>query len=42
MNTNEFKNEEVVFDPLDMNNYRVEKLKEIEKAGFERWMEIFG
>ncbi|MGB3005438.1 MAG: DASS family sodium-coupled anion symporter, partial [Chitinophagaceae bacterium] len=31
-----------VFDPLDMNNYRVEKLKKAKKAGFERWMEIWG
>jgi len=30
------------FDPLDMNNYRVEKLKKADKKGFERWMEIFG
>jgi len=31
-----------VFDPLDTNNYRVEKLKKIKKAGFERQMEIWG
>lgn len=31
-----------VFDPLDMSNYRVEKLKKIKKAGFERQMEIWG
>lgn len=31
-----------VFDPLDMNNYRVEKLKKISKTGFERWMQIWG
>ena len=30
------------FDPLDMNNDRVEKLKKADKKGFERWMEIFG
>lgn len=30
------------FDPLDMNNYKIEKLKASEKSGFERWMEIFG
>jgi anion transporter len=30
------------FDPLDMNNYRLEKFKKIEKTGFERWMEILG
>lgn len=31
-----------VFDPLDMNNYRVEKLKKAEKKGFEKWMERLG
>ena len=31
-----------LFDPLDMNNYRVEKLKKIKKTGFERQMEIWG
>lgn len=31
-----------VFDPLDMSNYRVEKLKKIKKTGFERQMEIWG
>jgi len=30
------------FDILDMNNYRVEKLRKNEKVGFERWMEILG
>ena len=30
------------FDPLDMQNYRVEKLKKADKKGFERWMEMFG
>lgn len=30
------------FDILDMNNYRVEKLRKNKKSGFERWMEIFG
>ncbi len=38
----DWKNEDVAFDPLDMNNYRVEKFKKIEKAGFEKWMEILG
>lgn len=42
MVTDELKKNDVVFDPLDMNNYRVEKFKKIEKAGFERWMEILG
>lgn len=30
------------FDPLDMNHYRVEQFKKIEKAGFERWLELAG
>ncbi len=34
--------EEHPFDILDMNNYRVEKLKKNKKVGFERWMEILG
>src|SRR5574338_860880 len=42
MKSNDLKNKETVFDPLDMNNYRVEKLLTIEKKGFERWMEIAG
>jgi anion transporter len=42
MDTVDLKNKETVFDPLDMNNYRVEKLLKIEKKGFERWMEIVG
>lgn len=30
------------FDPLDMNNYRIEKLPKMEKSGFEKWMSILG
>lgn len=30
------------FDLLDMNNYRIEKLKKVEKKGFEKWMQIAG
>lgn len=30
------------FDPLDMNNYRVEKLPKMEKSGFEKWMARLG
>ncbi len=30
------------FDPLDMNNYKVEKLPKIEKSPFERWMMRLG
>ena len=31
-----------VFDPLDMNNYKVEKLPKMEKSGFEKWMARIG
>ncbi|MGM9736527.1 MAG: SLC13 family permease [Candidatus Cryptobacteroides sp.] len=31
-----------VFDPLDMNNYKVEKLPKMKKSTFERWMAIIG
>lgn len=30
------------FDPLDMNNYRIEKLPQMQKSNFERWMAILG
>jgi anion transporter len=30
------------FDPLDMNNYRIEKLPQIKKSGVEKWMSIVG
>ena len=33
---------EQVFDPLDMNNYKVEKLPKMEKSGFEKWMARLG
>ncbi len=33
---------ESTYDILDMNNYRVEKLKKNKKVGFEKWMEILG
>ena len=29
-------------DPLDMNNYKVEKLPKMEKSGFEKWMALLG
>ena len=35
-------NQEQVFDPLDMNNYKVEKLPKMEKSGFEKWMARLG
>ncbi|MBN1251574.1 MAG: DASS family sodium-coupled anion symporter [Bacteroidales bacterium] len=38
----EEKNTELVFDPLDMNNYKVEKLPVREKSKFEKWMAIIG
>lgn len=34
--------EEKVFDPLDMNNYKVEKLPKMKKSGFEKWMARLG
>ena len=30
------------FDPLDMNNYRIEKLPKREKSKFEKWLAILG
>ena len=30
------------FDPLDMNNYKVEKLPKMQKSGFEKWMARLG
>lgn len=41
-NENDINKTAEVFDPLDMSNYRVEKLKKTKKAGFERQMEIWG
>ena len=34
--------QEQVMDPLDMNNYKVEKLPKMEKSGFEKWMARLG
>ena len=34
--------QEQVFDPLDMNNYKVEKLPKMVKSGFEKWMARLG
>ena len=34
--------QELAFDPLDMNNYKVEKLPKMEKSGFEKWMARLG
>lgn len=33
---------EVSFDPLDMNNYRIEKLPKMQKSGFEKKMALVG
>ena len=30
------------FDPLDMNNYKVEKLPKMQKSSFEQWMARLG
>lgn len=40
--TNLNPKEEQVFDPLDMNNYKVEKLPKMQKSGFEKWMARLG
>ena len=33
---------EATFDPLDMNNYRVDKLPKMKKSAFETWMQRLG
>ncbi|MBP7802498.1 MAG: anion permease [Saprospiraceae bacterium] len=38
----ESQNPTPAFDLLDMNNYKVEKLRKFKKVGFERWMELTG
>ncbi|MBO5846665.1 MAG: DASS family sodium-coupled anion symporter [Bacteroidales bacterium] len=38
----ELDQEVQAFDPLDMNNYKVEKLPKMEKSGFEKWMARLG
>ena len=38
--SNKLTDKEEIYDPLDMNNYRVEQFKKINKVGFERWMEL--
>ena len=40
--TTKMNPEEEVFDPLDMNNYKVEKLPKMQKSGFEKWMARLG
>ena len=41
-NKNTELDQQHVFDPLDMNNYKVEKLPKMEKSGFEKWMARLG
>ncbi len=36
------KQQPAVFDPLDMNNYKIEKLPKMEKSAFEKWMARWG
>ena len=33
---------QAAFDPLDMNNYKIEKLPKMEKSTFEKWMARVG
>ncbi|MGM9742029.1 MAG: SLC13 family permease [Candidatus Cryptobacteroides sp.] len=40
--TEETNTPETRFDPLDMNNYKVEKLPKMQKSSFERWMALLG
>lgn len=40
--TQDIKQEAQQFDPLDMNNYKIEKLPKMEKSSFERWMARLG
>lgn len=36
------KKPDMAYDPLDMNNYRIEKLPKMQKSSFEKWMAICG
>ncbi len=40
--TEEANKKPAVFDPLDMKNYRIEKLPKRSKSSFERWLSIIG
>lgn len=42
MSIKEQVNESGVFDPLDMQNYRVEKLPKRSKNKFEKWLSVAG
>ena len=34
--------QQAAFDPLDMNNYRIEKLPKMQKSGFEKILQRIG
>lgn len=36
------KNTTAEFDPLDMNNYKIEKLPKMKKSTFKKWMARIG
>ena len=40
--TQDIKQDAQQFDPLDMNNYKIEKLPKMEKSTFEKWMARLG
>ena len=42
MESAEDKTKAAAFDPLDMNNYKVEKLPKMQKSKFEVWMARLG
>lgn len=36
------ESQNMTFDPLDMNNYKIEKLPKMQKSGLEKWMARLG
>ena len=42
MMTTDTETKAAVFDPLDMGNYKVEKLPKMQKSKFEVWMARLG
>lgn len=42
MNQEQDKTVQQAFDPLDMSNYRIEKLPKMEKSRFEKWLARLG
>ncbi len=38
----EEQNTQQAYDPLDMNNYRIEKLPKMQKSGFEKILQRIG